>query len=103
MAMSEPIDFFDPETAECPFPAYAHLRDEAPVWLDPTTQMYVVTRYADVREIVMDPERFSNDTNKNQRSKRADHVARAERIEKLYLDKGWLPAPTLSRLDDPRH
>jgi cytochrome P450 len=101
--MSEAVDFFDPETAECPYPAYQRLRDEAPVWLDPTTGMYVVTRYDDVREVVTDPERFSNDTNKNRRSLRADHVARAERIEKLYLDNGWLPAPTLSRLDDPAH
>ena len=97
------IDFFDPETAECPFDAYRELRDAAPVWLDDSTGMYVVTRYDDVREIVMDPERFSNDTNKNRRSQRPDHVARAERIEKLYLDEGWLPAPTLSRLDDPQH
>jgi len=97
------IDFFDPAVAECPYPAYRQLRDEVPVWLDPTTGMYVVTRYDDVREVVMDPERFSNDTVKNQRSKRPDHVARAERIEKLYLEHGWLPAPTLSRLDDPEH
>ena len=29
------INFFDPETNDCPYPAYHQLREEAPVWLDP--------------------------------------------------------------------
>ena len=29
------INFFDPATNDCPYPAYQQLRDEAPVWLDP--------------------------------------------------------------------
>ena len=54
------IDFFDPETNDCPYPAYQQLRDEAPVWLDPRTGMYFVTRYEDIRAILLDTKRYSN-------------------------------------------
>ena len=54
------INFFDPATNDCPYPAYAALRDRAPVWKDPVTGMFVVTRYEDVRAILLDPERFTN-------------------------------------------
>ena len=61
MAQTSPeISFFDPDTNDCPLDAYRALRDEAPVWLDPATGWYVVTRYEDVRSIVLDPKRFTN-------------------------------------------
>lgn len=40
--MSHPtvkVDFFDPRVSNCSYPAYALLRDEAPVWKDPATGM----------------------------------------------------------------
>ena len=54
------INFFDPQTNNCPYDAYRELRDDAPVWLDPHTGMYVITRFDDVRMVVTDAERFSN-------------------------------------------
>jgi cytochrome P450 len=53
------VDFFDPQVNECPYPAYRVLRDEAPVWKDPKTGMYVVTRYDDVRVVLTDTDRFA--------------------------------------------
>lgn len=43
-----------------PFPAYKWLRNNAPVYHDPGTGMYVVTRYEDIRRITEDPETFSS-------------------------------------------
>ena len=54
------VNFFDVETNNCPYHAYKDLRDDAPVWKDPRTGMYVISRYDDVRAVVTDVERFSN-------------------------------------------
>jgi cytochrome P450 len=54
------INFFDPETNDCPYPAYQQLRDEAPVWQDPRTGMFFITRYEDIRAILLDTKRYSN-------------------------------------------
>jgi len=56
---SEPqVNLFDLETQKCPYPAYKQLRDEAPVYNIAGTDMWVVTRYDTVREVLMDPQRF---------------------------------------------
>ena len=54
------INFFDPAVNDCPYPAYQLLRDEAPVWKDPLTGMYVMSRYEDIRMILLDTTRFTN-------------------------------------------
>ena len=57
--MSAPqINLFDPALQQCPYDAYKQLRDEAPVYNIPGTQIYVVSRYDHVREVLMDPARF---------------------------------------------
>ena len=43
------LSFADPDIQRCPFQAYDRLRDEQPVYLDPVTGHYVLTRYDDVR------------------------------------------------------
>jgi cytochrome P450 len=96
------VNFFDADTNNCPYHAYQELRDEAPVWLDPRTGMYVITRYDDVRAVVMDTANFVN-------QRQASRVATPEMIERqkkilaLYKEKGWVPAPTLAGRDDPNH
>ena len=54
------INFFDPATNDCPYHAYQTLRDEAPVWQDPHTGMFVVTRYEDIKSILANPDLFTN-------------------------------------------
>ena len=54
------LDFFSAEVQECPFRVYQQLQDEAPVWQMPGTNVFVVTRYNDIREVIRDPGRFSN-------------------------------------------
>ncbi len=97
------INFFDTGIQNCPYPAYEVLRDEAPVWHDPTTGMYVITRYDDLRALLMDTETFVNGGDRNARVVVPALAERAKKIRHLYETKGWVPARTLAGLDEPRH
>lgn len=92
--------FFDIEMQECPYHLHSKLREEAPVWKDPTTGFYVVTLYEDVRKILGDTVNYSS-----QRGKEAEQVnkERAAKVEAVLKEKGWLPAPTLALMDNPKH
>lgn len=94
------INFMDQELMECPYHAYALLRGEAPVWRDPTTGFYVVSRYEDVRAILMDPKTFSSTRNKD--DEQVDR-GRAAATHKLFSEKGWVPERTLALRDAPDH
>jgi cytochrome P450 len=45
------IDLYDPATQECPYTSYEALRNDAPVYRIPDTNMYVISRYADIVEV----------------------------------------------------
>ena len=83
----EGVDFFDPAINDCPDHAYRTLRDDAPVWFDPRLKGYVVTRYEDVRAVLVDTERFVNGSRRSMRPE----------IKTLYEEKGWVPGRTLAR------
>jgi cytochrome P450 len=91
------INFFDRATNDCPYHAYVTLRDEAPVWIDPVTGMYVISRYQDVKAVLLDTERFTSVRSSTRRG------SLGEQVRKLYEEKGWVPAPTLAGRDDPNH
>ncbi len=95
------INFLDSELQNCPYHAYRMLRDEAPVWQDPLTGFFVISRFDDLRSVLLDTESFNNQANSNARS--AVNSDRAERMRNLYETKGWIPAPTLAGRDDPNH
>ena len=111
------INFFDPATNDCPYPAYQTLRDEAPVWQDPHTGMYFVTRYEDIKSILLNTDRFTNAVGNAagmtekavkptdpEEAAKAEQAAQEERVlAKLYEDEGWTPVPTLDALDAPEH
>ena len=50
-----------PETVANPFPFWAWLRREAPVYEVPGTGYFLVSRYEDVRRVAEDPETFSSE------------------------------------------
>ncbi|MBT7369281.1 MAG: cytochrome P450, partial [Gammaproteobacteria bacterium] len=103
-AQPDDINFLDHEMQNCPYHAYQLLRDEAPVWIDPVTGFYVITRFEDLREVLLDKERFSNDMRGGQGGSREQLDAeRAGRMYQLYEDKGWVPGATLAGRDDPNH
>lgn len=100
---AEQINLFDLEVQRCPYDAYKALRDDAPVHNIPGTQMYVVTRYDDVREVLMDPLRFSSTAlDADMRAAPAD-LERGRKIHARFVDKGWLPGAALASRDDPEH
>jgi cytochrome P450 len=101
--MSAPgFDFLDPELSGSPYEAYAALRRDAPVYRDPRTGFVLLTRYDDVRRVLLDPETFSSERWQADAKKQV-FPARQQRMRQLYEEKGWLPAPSLAGYDDPRH
>ena len=111
------ISFFDPETNKCPYPAHQKLRDEAPLWLDPTTGMYVLTRYEDLRAVLAEPKIYTNRvgsaagmTEKAVRPSDPEMAAafdkaaaHGQELAALYENEGWTPVATLDALDAPEH
>ena len=95
--MTGNLNFFDPELQQCPYDAYRTLRDEHPVYRDPLTGMFHVTRYADVRHILSSPDTFSG----NIRSRGA--TDRQKAVTARFREKGWVPAATLMGRDEPAH
>ncbi|NKY41863.1 cytochrome P450 [Nocardia cerradoensis] len=50
----------DAKSIQCPYPSYARLRNEAPVFHDPEHDIYVVTRHADIEAVNTQPKLFSS-------------------------------------------
>ena len=72
----EDINFLSHDLQNCPYHAYSLLRDEAPVWIDPITGFYVITRFDDLRE----GQRVSYDVGLGPKGPRAGARAPAPRI-----------------------
>ena len=58
------IDLFSSDFQEDPYPSYAQLRKEAPVYREPRYGVYVLTRYADVDATLRDHETFRSGAGK---------------------------------------
>ena len=92
----------DPGVASCPFAYYHELRDKAPVYRMPETGFYVISTYEDLKEVLSDPETFSNDIRIEQLA--GESVAHLGRMYDEYLDEiGWGHVQTLQRTDPPVH
>jgi cytochrome P450 len=80
-----------------PYPELARLRDESPVWYDPDLDHYVVTRYADIEQMLLDRATF-----------RASNASSpiwepAEPARRILQEQGYKRVPTLNNADPPRH
>jgi cytochrome P450 len=93
------ITFADPDILACPLEAYKTLQDEAPVYHDPGTGMYVVTRYADIRAIAADPQTFVNNTGQLQ----GRQTPATARIDAMLEEAGVTEVNTLVTNDPPDH
>jgi cytochrome P450 len=91
-----PISFADREVSACPFPAYDRLRQEQPVYRDPKSGHYVLTRYDDVRKAMLNVAALSNDT-----GLMGDRWA--PEANRRFEADGWLPMNTLVSNDPPGH
>lgn len=97
------VNLFDAGLQQCPYDAYKQLRDEAPVYQHPGTDIYVVTRYDDVRQVLTDAENFPSSSKDTPFRSSAATIERAEKVAARFEERGWLPAPTLNGRDDPNH
>lgn len=99
----------DPELVRCPFPMFERLRDEAPVHQVESAGVWLVSRYADICEVVRDPESFSSlmATGPHGGRMRETLASLAEESAEVrrYLEAAGFRdrSPVLLRCDPPRH
>jgi cytochrome P450 len=103
-SVQEPqVNLFDAAVQQCPWEAYRTLRDEAPAYRIPGTDMFVVTRYEDVRRVLMDPATFPSSAAEGRFRASAADAERGRKVAERFEERGWLPAATLNGRDDPEH
>ena len=89
-----------PDVQRCPIPFLNRLLAEAPVYIDPVTGMYIVSRYEDIAYVASHPEVFSNKTTVV--VARTDSPVAAE-VARRYRERGFAEMHTLVTNDPPEH
>ena len=91
------FDFFDEDVLNCPYAFYKTLQEQAPVYQLPDTNIFMVTRYADIKRILKDTQRYSNNFT---------HLLKgpepAPEVTAIY-ETAWRPVDTMITADPPRH
>lgn len=91
------FDFFDEEILNCPYEFYEHLQTQAPVYNLPGTNIFMVSRHSDIKQLLKDTKTFSNNFT---------HLLKgpepAPEVTAIY-EKAWQPVDTLITADPPRH
>ena len=82
------VDLFDPALQQCPYDAYKTLRDEAPAYNIPGTDMWVVSRYDDVRRVLTDPVAFPSAAEDTPFRAGSDTLERALKVEERFARNG---------------
>ncbi|VVO58603.1 Putative cytochrome P450 YjiB [Pseudomonas fluorescens] len=83
----------------CPFPFLKRLLKEAPVYRDPGTGMYIVSRYDDINFVNSHPEIFSSRTPMMINRK----TSVSEEVKRRYAERGWPEEFVLAFADPPEH
>jgi cytochrome P450 len=91
------FDFFAPEVIESPYEFYQVLREQSPVYQLPGTNIFMLSRWDDIRKTAKDTATFSNDF--MELLKGPDPSPEAAEI---YAG-GIEPVDTLLTMDPPRH
>ncbi|HXG77101.1 MAG TPA: cytochrome P450, partial [Gaiellaceae bacterium] len=91
------FDPLDPEQRADPYPVYARLRDERPVFYAPQYDLWVVTRYADVLRVLKEDETFSSRVALHSTPNRPAPEVLA------VLAAGWPDMPIIVESDPPLH
>lgn len=93
--------FADAETLACPWPYLELLREQQPVFFSPGIDAFVVTRYADIAEVVRNPEIYANGP---QPSSSMILWNFAQEFHSIYHGLGTPPpVPTLVSVDGEEH
>lgn len=99
---ADTIRLLDHATQSCPYDAYKELRDNAPVFKDPDTGYYVITRFDDVRNIIRDSKTYTS-VPMPESTEFFAMGARTAKAAALFEEKGWAPAPNLLFRDGLEH
>ena len=91
------FDFFDPEIIESPFEFYQLLRQQAPVYQLPGTNIYLVSKHNDIRQALKDTATFSSDFKHLLQGPEPSPEA-----AEIYCD-GYEQVDTLLTMDPPKH
>ena len=94
------INAMDPELLQDPYPYWARLRAEAPVYRDPNTGIVSVSTYALIMEVNRQPLVFSNDFGAQLRSGSTQAV---DPDEAAVMAEGWTVTNTMLTADPPAH
>ena len=94
----EDHSLMDPAIQESPFAYYRALHEQAPVYLMPDAQCYLVTRYRDVQHVIRHPEIWSNDL----LGKAGFSMFQHEEARRILEADGW-PRDTRLQSDPPIH
>lgn len=91
------FDFFTPEVTESPFEFYEAIRREALVYQLPDTNIYMLSRWDDIRQVNRNTKAFSNDFQDLLKGPEPSAEAAA-----IY-ESGCEQPPALLTLDSPQH
>lgn len=94
------INAFDPEILQDPYPYFARLREEAPVFRDPKTGIVSVSTYDLIYKVNSQPRIFSNDFGAQLRSGSTGDID----ADEMEILKGGVPVVnTMLTADPPVH
>jgi cytochrome P450 len=91
------VESFDPLTPEFLADPFAAMAGLPPVFYAPSLDYYVVTRYADVEAIFLDPESFSA------APAQLPLVPLVPEAQQILFEGGHRPQPSMVSLDPPAH
>ena len=91
------FDFFDENVLNCPYDFYQTLQEQAPVYQLPGTNIFMVTRHADVKALLKDTETYSNNFEAQLKGPEP-----APEVTEIYA-RAWQPVDTMITADPPRH
>lgn len=94
------INAFDPEILQNPYPYFARLRGEAPVYRDPNTGIVSISTYALINKVNTQPRIFSNNFGEQLRSGSATQM---DPDELAIMSQGVLVKNTMLTADPPDH
>lgn len=99
------FDFFDPAVQSNPLEFLATLREQAPVYREPRTGAYIVSRAKDIRYVAEHPELFSNiiDPTKFLVCQGLSLAEKDPEVAAILRSKAWLVPHTLLLTDPPVH
>lgn len=89
MSTASPAEFhpYDPSFAADPYPVYARLRERSPIFYSTEVGATLVTRYEDVRSLVLD----------GRVGRSMDHITAPAEIERQRRAEDWARLPSYSR------